>query len=45
VTTGGGRTRVTVTDGAGVQKTYDSIDDLPADLRALYEDAIKDRPS
>jgi hypothetical protein len=39
----GSRTaKITVTDASGTTRTYDSIEAMPADLRAIYERAIKE---
>ena len=39
----GSRTaKITVTDASGSTRTYDSIEAMPADLRAIYERAIKE---
>jgi hypothetical protein len=35
------RTEITVKDASGVIRTYESIDQLPPDIRALYERALK----
>ena len=39
----GSRTaKITVTDASGSTRTYDSLEAMPADLRAIYERAIKE---
>ncbi len=35
------RTKITVKDASGVTRTYESVDQLPPDIRALYERALK----
>ena len=35
------RTKITVKDTLGVTRTYESIDQLPPDIRARYERALK----
>jgi hypothetical protein len=34
--------KITVTDASGTTRTYDSLEAMPADLRAIYERAIKE---
>jgi hypothetical protein len=39
---GSRRAKITVTDASGSTRTYDSIEAMPDDLRAIYERAIKE---
>ena len=34
------RTKITVTDASGTTRTYDSVDEMPPDIRQMYERAL-----
>ena len=40
---GGNRTTITVTDASGVTRTYASVEDMPDDLRRIYE-RVREQP-
>lgn len=39
---GGGRGTITVTDASGTTRTYESVDQMPPGIRAIYERARRD---
>ena len=41
---GASHTKIVVKDASGTTRSYDSFEQMPAEIRAIYERALKERP-